>query len=213
MQIEKLSNNIWVPSNDAQIQEWRDQGYPFMQERCLNSFIKWCELQNKKFKCVLDIGAWCGTWSLAMQKFAKNIKCFEPNRTHFECLQRNLAPYNHINLYNYALGSTIDFVQLTKETATQNTRVITEKGSIPMHTLDSLELIDVDMMKLDVEGFEMQVFQGAEKTLTNVKYIMVELNNNSKKYGSSNLEIENFLQSLGFKILIKIWPDTVWYRS
>tara|TARA_B100002019_G_C21084925_1_gene505655 strand:- start:73 stop:714 length:642 start_codon:yes stop_codon:yes gene_type:complete len=212
MQIEKLSNNIWVPSNDAQIQEWRDQGYPFMQERCLNSLTKWCELQNKKFKCVLDIGAWCGTWSMAMQKFAKNIKCFEPNKTHFECLTRNVAPYNHVNCYNQAIGNQNGYIKLSQETATQNTRVLQEKGDVPIYSLDKLAIPDVDFIKIDVEGFEMEVLQGASETLNNISYLMIELNNNSKKYGSNNIEIEKHLNNLGFKILFKVWPDTVYYR-
>jgi hypothetical protein len=42
---------------------------------------------------------------------------------------------------------------------------------------------------------------------------MIELNNNSKRYGSSNIEIENYLKNLGFKILIKTWPDIVWFKA
>jgi hypothetical protein len=66
----------------------------------------------------------------------------------------------------------------------------------------------------------MRVLEGAHKTLTfndenqsNVQYIMIELNNNTKKYGSSNLEIETYIKNLGFKILIKTWPDIVYYRA
>lgn len=42
---------------------------------------------------------------------------------------------------------------------------------------------------------------------------MIELNNNSKRYGSSNLEIEKYLKGLGFKELIKTWPDIVYYKA
>ena len=213
MKIEKLKNNLWVPSNDAQIEQWREKGYPHMQERCLNDFVKWCESQNKKFNCIIDVGAWCGTWSMVMQKFARQVKCYEPNKTHFECLTRNLAPYNHISLYNQAIGSQNGFIKLSDETATQNTRVLEEPGNTPITTLDSLEIKGVEMIKLDVEGFEMEVLKGAEKTLQDVKFVMIELNNNSRKYGSSNLKIEKFLVKLGFKTLIKVWPDVVWYRS
>ena len=43
--------------------------------------------------------------------------------------------------------------------------------------------------------------------------LMIELNNNSKKYGSSNLEIEKHLREIGFEIIIKIWPDVVWRKK
>jgi hypothetical protein len=114
-------------------------------------------------------------------------------------------------------------VSLTQESATQNTRVGKESSNIQdvqMFNIDYWNYDDVDMIKIDVEGYEMRVLEGANKTLTfndenqsNVQYIMVELNNNTKKYGSSNLEIEEYIKNLGFKILIKTWPDIVYYRA
>ena len=59
----------------------------------------------------------------------------------------------------------------------------------------------------------MEVLKGAENTLDNIEYLMIELNNNAKKYGSSNLEIEKYLSKKGFKIMIKVWPDVVWQKK
>jgi hypothetical protein len=41
---------------------------------------------------------------------------------------------------------------------------------------------------------------------------MIELNNNTKKYGSSNADVERYLKGLGFKVLMEHWPDKVFYR-
>ena len=213
MKIEKLSKGLWVPSTDAQIEEWRKKGEPHMQDKCLNQFTKWCDSQNKKFKTIVDVGAWCGTWSMVMQKYSKEIKCFEPNKTHFECLYRNLAPFNHVKLYNKAIGNEIGFIKLSDDVASQNTRVLMEKGDVAIATIDSMDLKNIDLLKIDVEGLEMEVLKGAEKTIETIQYIMIELNNNSKRYGSSNLEIEKYLKNLGFRILIKTWPDIVYYRA
>jgi len=57
------------------------------------------------------------------------------------------------------------------------------------------------------------VLKGAEKTLENVRYVMIELNGNSERYGSSKRDIKEHLKSLGFKVLIKKWPDIVYYRT
>jgi len=213
VKIEKLKNGLWVPSTDAQIEKWRVDGFPHMQDKCLNQFVKWCDNQHKKFNLIVDVGAWCGTWATSMQKYCKKMYCYEPNKIHYECLVRNLSPHNHVKLYNQAVGKDDGFVKLTNEFATQNTRVLLEKGETKINKLDSLDLVEADMLKIDVEGLEMEVLKGASKTLQNIEYIMIELNNNSKKYGSSNLEIEKHLKDLGFKILIKTWPDIVYYRS
>ena len=118
MKIEKI-NNLWLPSEDAQIEQWRDSEYPYMQDKCLKRLLIHCKVNNIKFKTVLDIGAWCGTWSLAMQKYAENIFCYEPNKTHFACLEKNLAPFSNVSLYNCAIGNEEGFVKLTEEIATQ----------------------------------------------------------------------------------------------
>jgi len=42
---------------------------------------------------------------------------------------------------------------------------------------------------------------------------MIELNGNSKKYGSSNTKIEKYLKEIGFKTLINKWPDKVFIKK
>ena len=208
MKIEKV-NDFWVPSNDVHIEQWK-AGAPFTQNKCLNKFIKYCESQTKKMKTVIDVGAWCGTWAKAIEPFAKKVIAFEPDKTHFECLQRNCT----INCTPRmeAVGAQLQEVSLTEDNFTQAKRV-NEKGNIRMITLDHMAYEDVDMIKIDVEGYEMEVLKGATKTLESVKYLMIELNNNTKKYGSSNIVVEKFIADLGFKVLMEHWPDKVFYRA
>tara|TARA_B100000575_G_scaffold294166_1_gene308383 strand:+ start:3048 stop:3689 length:642 start_codon:yes stop_codon:yes gene_type:complete len=213
MSIEQLSGGLWVPSNDAQIEQWREKGHPYMQDTCLDKLIEWCKTNDKKFNHIVDIGAWCGTWTLSMQQYAKNIHCYEPNNLHYGCLARNITPCSHVESYNQAVGNEDGFVKLTEESATQNTRVLLEKGETKINKLDSLGYKDVDFIKIDVEGLEMEVLKGAARTLDNVEYLMIELNGNSERYGSSKKDIKEHLKSLGFKILIKSWPDIVYTKA
>ena len=208
MKIEKV-NDFWVPSNDVHIEQWK-AGAPFTQNKCLNKFINYCQSQNKKMKTVIDVGAWCGTWSKAIEPFAKKVIAFEPDKVHFECLQRNCTI--NCDPRMEAVGAEVMEVSLTEDNFTQAKRV-NEKGNIRMINLDYMNYQDVDMIKIDVEGYEMQVLKGATKTLENIKYLMIELNNNTKKYGSNNIEIEKHIQSLGFKVLMDHWPDKVFYRA
>ena len=211
--IEQLSDGLWVPSTDAQIEQWREKGYPHMQDKCLKQFVKWCEKYNKKFSLILDIGAWCGTWSMAMQKYADEIYCYEPNKIHFECLIKNLKTFQHIKLHNHAVGNRDGKIKLTSETATQNTRVLLEEGETVILKLDSMDIHNPDMLKIDVEGLEMEVLKGGHKLLENIEFVMIELNNNSKKYGSSNKLIQKHMKNSGFKELIKTWPDIVYRKA
>jgi FkbM family methyltransferase len=210
MSIEKI-NGVWVPSNDVHAEQWR-QGQPFTQNKCLKEFIEWCQSQDKKFNTVLDIGAWCGTWSAEFAPYCKKIYAIEPDRTHVECLLKNLSSFDNIELLDYAMGDTETSVSLTDDDFTQARRIYSI-GDILMKTVDSFKFEDVDLIKIDVEGFEMNVLRGAKDTLKDCNFLMIELNNNSKKYNSSNAEIEKHLQELGFTTLIDKWPDKVFIRN
>lgn len=207
MKTEKV-NGFWVPSNDIHIEQWKS-GQPFTQNKCLLKFLEYCKTQDKKFKTVLDIGAWCGTWAKAIEPLAKKVIAFEPDKTHFECLQKNCTVNCDPRLE--AVGSEIKNISLTYDNFTQAKRVDKE-GDIKMITIDSLSYENIDLIKIDVEGYEMEVLKGAEKTLTNTQYLMIELNNNTKKYGSSNIAVEKHIANLGFKVLMDHWPDKVFHR-
>lgn len=207
MNITKI-NGFFVPANDIHLDQWKAKE-DFTQSKCLNKFLDYCKTQNKNFHTVMDIGAWCGTWSKAIESYAKRVVAFEPDPLHFHCLEKNCT----INCIprNQAVGSTDGFISLTEDDFTQAKRVAGE-GKIPMVTIDGLEYDNVDLIKIDVEGYEMEVLKGAEQTLNTCQYLMIELNNNSKKYGSSNRIIEKYLQDKGYKVLIDHWPDKVLYR-
>ena len=208
MKIEKV-NGFWVPSNDIHLEEWK-VGQPFTQNKCLLKFLDYCQTQNKKFNTVIDIGAWCGTWAKAMQPFAKKVIAFEPDKVHFACLERNCTI--NCDPRQEAVGSENKHISLTEDDFTQAKRVEKE-GDIRMVTLDSLAYENVDLIKIDVEGYEMEVLKGADNTLADTQYLMIELNNNTKKYGSSNIDVEKHIKSIGFKLLLEHWPDKVFYRT
>jgi len=208
MEIEKV-NNFWVPKNDIHFDEWK-AGKPFTQNKCLLKFTDYCVDKDKRFNHILDIGAWVGTWSMAMNKFCGRVVAFEPDSLHYKCLVKNVS--DDIETHQLAVGSEQKLISLSEDNFTQSKRIIGE-GSIPMITIDSMKLDDVDLIKIDVEGYEMEVLKGAVNTLEGVTYLMIELNNNTKKYGSSNIEIEKHIQSMGFRPLIEHWPDKVFVRK
>ena len=208
MKIEKV-NGFWVPSADVHLQDWK-QNNNFTQSKCLDKFLTFIENNALKFNHVLDIGAWVGTWTMKINPFCGRVIAFEPDPLHYECLVQNVP--EEVETHQLAVGNDKKMISLSEDNFTQAKRVVGE-GNILMVTIDSLNFTDVDLIKIDVEGYEMEVLKGADKTLENVKYLMIELNNNSKKYGSSNLEIEKYLRKKGFRIMIKAWPDVVWHKK
>lgn len=207
MKIEKI-NDFWVPSNDIHRQKWID-GAKLMQNKAILKFLEYCDAQNKKFKTVIDVGAWCGTWSKLIEPYARKVVAFEPDPLHFHCLQKNCTI--NCDPRQEAVGNENKNISLTDNNFTQQKRVIGD-GNIPMVRLDDLDYHDVDLIKIDVEGYELEVLKGAENTLQRAKYVMIELNGNTEKYGVSKEECIKFLKKQGYKMLMKEWPDTIFYR-
>ena len=210
MNIEYV-NGYWVPSNDIHIDKWKS-GEPFTQNRGLLKFIEYLDRKDLHFNNVLDIGAWCGTWSNAISKYTNLVHAFEPDQLHYDCLMKNIK--DNVVPHHCAVGSQKAKVSLTSEDInfTQEKRVI-PNGDILMTTIDSFGINDIDLIKIDVEGYEMEVLKGATEALSQCTYVMIELNNNSKKYGSSNGEITKFQTQRGFSQLIKTWPDVVFVNN
>ena len=63
-----------------------------------------------------------------------------------------------------------------------------------MKTLDSFEFEEVDYMKVDVEGFELQFLKGATDTILRTKPVLnIEIKNNCESFGIERQEIADYI--------------------
>ena len=70
----------------------------------------------------------------------------------------------------------------------------------------------INILKIDVEGFELQVLQGASKILNNTDYILIEIQDNKMYLNYSKKKIENFLLRKKFKLIKKFkFPLILFY--
>ena len=69
-----------------------------------------------------------------------------------------------VETHQLAVGAEQKMISLSRMILHRARRVVGE-GSIPMITVDSLGLDDVDMIKIDVEGYEMEVLKGADEDI------------------------------------------------
>ena len=84
-------------------------------------------------------------------------------------------------------------------------------GPIEIRTLDSYNFQDVDVIKIDVEGFEVPLLDGAKETiLSNRPWIQIEANKTGERYGRPKTKILEKLASFGMKRVAKKWPDQIW---
>jgi FkbM family methyltransferase len=129
-----------------------------------------------KHGTALDIGANVGLWSRDLVANFSQVIAFEPVAIFRECLERNVSGAN-FSISPLALGDQV----------TQATMIITEgntghshldpasmgTGDVRVVTLDSLKIPNVDYIKIDCEGYEYRVLQGAEQTIRTCRPVVV----------------------------------------
>ena len=93
------------------------------------------------------------------------------------------------------------------------TSSITEDGDYEaeIRTLDSFGYKDVDYIKIDVEGFELQFLKGAAETIKeNRPTINIEVKNTCERFGYKQEDIFTYLTELGMIPVGRTVDDWVW---
>lgn len=131
----------------------------------------------------IDIGANVGVWSYWLSKHAKKVESFEPNPKIFNVL-KNIKIKN-VDTYNIALSNKSGSVDLlipkgSKGFSNQGASLSSIKVqgehkslSIQAKCLDEYNFLDVNFIKIDVEGHEHEVIEGAKETIKKCKPTMV----------------------------------------
>lgn len=162
---------------------------------------------------VLDIGANVGLISLlTAKKVGKTgrVYAFEPVPDIFVRLQENIAlnGFNNIEPVPLALSSQrgMATISISHDGASSLFRRVSDEFiEVPTERLDDFverEGIErVDAIKLDVEGAELHVIRGADKTIRRFKPIMmVEINPDTlKAAGTTPQELFETIVSYGYK--------------
>jgi FkbM family methyltransferase len=170
---------------------------------------------TKAKRHMVDVGGNVGRWSVDFAKHFATVSAFEPAPYHIECFEKNCASYSNIKLYPYGLSNTNKKgnLEVAVEQHLGSTRVIpSENGNIELKTLDEHDFEDVDVLKVDVEGLEIDVLQGAEKTIAKCKPIIVieRCVFNSERFGLDKMASHNELDRQGYKRLFKITRDCIY---
>lgn len=195
-------------------------------------------------ECVVDVGAHAGSYSWACYTLLKpcSIYLYEPNgdlvpRLHSlsenmsdtTVVIRGVAVGRERTRIGYRktesplLNSPLAFNEGERALLHDYAQSLIENVTVEQVTLDE-ELQDepaIDYLKIDTQGYEMSVLQGAQKTLAKTRVVMIESNFLSiYEDGSTFCQIHQFLMDAGFLLVqldapsrshgLYVWTDALY---
>ena len=179
----------------------------------IKKILKKCKEFNGSGVVFIDCGANLGVFTLEASKFMKDwgkVYSFEPQKQIYNAMVQTLKLNNCINveIYNSALGSKNSFIKVPdldysknsnfgsleldedSSSARINNKKITNLNysDISLKKLDSFNFNRVDFIKIDVEGMEDKILNGATQIIQDYSPIIL-----FEHIKSNKTEISNFL--------------------
>ena len=198
--------------------------FDFYHQRRIINYLK-----KLKINYFVDVGSHKGEFlSFLLKLRYKKIYCFEPQKKIFKILFKKYRNKKNVEFYNIALSdkntykifyenrltSTSTFSKSKNTLYSRIKKIIlntekyyNKKYSIKTTKLDKIFMkkkINNIFLKIDVEGFELNVLNGAKKlVLKKVKFILIERHFFQLYKDSNPKKVDAFLKKNNFKLLKK----------
>jgi FkbM family methyltransferase len=121
-------------------------------------------------RAAVDVGAWLGPWTRALSRRASHVHAFEPQPRLAAHLAKVVAA--NVTVHEAAVGAEAGSALLAVDDGPGRdalAHLVPEPSAAALTVrqvrLDDLDLDDVGFVKIDVEGHELGVLQGAEALL------------------------------------------------
>ncbi|WP_440658021.1 FkbM family methyltransferase [Ensifer adhaerens] len=162
-----------------------------------------------KFEVVFDVGAHVGNLTKQFYEdlpLAK-ILAFEPVQSTFDAACAQTVDCDRVTVLNLALGSAEGTAHMRIGDNSEMNRVDRRWGDqvVRMSTIDHVcsgcEIYHISYLKIDTEGYELEVLKGAAHMLENIDFVECEVSlNRYNKYHVSYDDVNEFLQPFGFGV-------------
>lgn len=173
---------------------------------------------RKKYESIVlvDVGANLGNYTESVSDIIEIKKgyLFEPI---IQCVQelKNKFSDKKFNIFQTCLGSHEGTVELNKVISKESfssinprnwfflqERLSTEKINVPIFRLDGVIEENINLLKIDVEGYELEVLNGSEKLLENkqIDFIQFEYGGTFKDSNITLNDVILFLNKHGYSV-------------
>ena len=160
----------------------------------------------KKGDVVIDVGSFCGDHTIAYARavgYSGTVFAFEPSKDAYKCLVYNTESVKNIVVrLNMGLGSENKSMSVQKVETNDGMNYLVEGDDIEVVSLDStFKSPKLNFIKIDCEGYELEVLKGGEKTIARHRpKMLIEINDMTlERAGISRTDIFNWLDTHGYR--------------
>ena len=204
----------WLPDTDTDFDRWILDGDYQKEHR--DGILNFLKTQGVEFNNCLDVGAHVGFWLKDLQKTFKMVYAFEPISDVRECLKKNVEKDNYL-LFDFGLGDKNEKVMVNYIPEETGNTYVSDQGNreIQIRRLDEIKLPKIDYIKIDAEGYEIKVLQGAEGLITRDEpYIHVEVKQKIlERHGLSAVDIDRYFEEIDYKKVYRIKSEFVYAKK
>lgn len=162
----------------------------------------------KNHGCFIDAGANIGFWTIFLAKKGYKVYSFEPAPQTFYILQRNVRTYSNVHLHPYALGEQDNMAKLNIHDGSGHNSLIHQGNDflgkqvlVQVRTLDSFNIKNVGLIKIDTEGYEFPILLGASQTILRDKpRLIIEIH---MPYQEQKQKITQFLKEMNYRWIVQ----------
>lgn len=207
----KQVQGIWLPDSDTHFERMmRKEPARLYRGQMVGSYQHFKIAKALSLSCrrgvALDIGAHVGFWSMWLALEFAEVHAFEPMPDHAECFERNVAG---VTLHRHAVGSGVGTAGLNPHPDNSGKASIGKGQDVEVRSIDSYRFQDVALIKIDVEGYEPEVLEGAADTIARCSPLIVfEDNGQHERYGFESPQV--VAQRMGLKQVCQMGKDWIY---
>jgi FkbM family methyltransferase len=212
---------IWFPDGEKHFPEWMAKNGELVDGRGTYQIKKFRAAMEyvKNFRVAVDVGGHVGLWAMHLAKCFQMVHAFEPVQEMRQCFRKNVES-GRVHIYGYALGAESGRCNMKYDRAdsggTHVERMAAEIDDDPsiveMRTLDSFGLSNLDFLKIDCEGYEHHVIEGAIETLLRCKPCVIVEQKPHKlvhNFGIKGTPALDPLKEMGYRVAKEIGGDYI----
>ena len=207
----KYVKGWYLPDTDTHFENYiEDGGYQTIHRNTILNHI----IMNKHIlKNCIDVGSHIGFWSKDFTKLFNHTYAFEPIPQVRECYEKNITKSNY-TLYPYGLGREEKKIKVLYDPKETGNTHANNKGNVNVEikTLDSFNLEDIDYIKIDAEGYEIEVVEGSKKLIEKYKpYIHIEAKKKVMLKQNINMTaIEELFKSINYEQVLSVKSELLY---